>query len=131
MAQSPYERRFSWLPDFQAQIDMFEAAHPNIKVKLVNAGQGGDEYTKLRAALKAGSGLPDVAGIEGQLIRSFEQLNALADIGKSSNKSPGSITNWALNPISNSDKDTCNAAGQRPDRRSVSNDLFDQYKFEL
>jgi hypothetical protein len=31
---------WSWLPDFQKQIDLFEKAHPNIKVQLVNAGQG-------------------------------------------------------------------------------------------
>ena len=35
---------WAWLPDFQAQVDMFEKAHKNIKVKLVNAGQGEDEY---------------------------------------------------------------------------------------
>ena len=86
MAQAPVELTlWSWLPNFQDQVDMFEAAHPNIKVKLVNAGQGGDEYTKLRAALKAGSGVPDVAHIEFQLVRSFEQLNALADIGQWAN----------------------------------------------
>jgi ABC-type glycerol-3-phosphate transport system substrate-binding protein len=45
---------WSWLPNFQAQVDLFQAAHPRIKVKLVNAGQGNDEYTKLRAGLKAG-----------------------------------------------------------------------------
>jgi multiple sugar transport system substrate-binding protein len=44
MAQDPVELTlWSWLPNFQDQVDMFEAAHPNIKVKLVNAGQGGDE----------------------------------------------------------------------------------------
>jgi len=31
---------WSWLPNFQAQVDLFEKAHPNIRVKLVNAGQG-------------------------------------------------------------------------------------------
>src|SRR5262249_21039245 len=76
---------WAWLPDFQAQIDLFEAAHPNIKVKLVNAGQGGAQYTNLRAGLKAGSGLPDVCHVEFQVVRSFWQLNALADIGEWAN----------------------------------------------
>ena len=76
---------WSWLPNFQAQLDLFEAAHPNIKVKLINAGQGPEEYTNLRAGLKAGSGLPDVCHVEFQMVRSFKQLNALADIGKSAN----------------------------------------------
>ena len=31
---------WSWVPDLQLQVDMFNAAHPGIQVELVNAGQG-------------------------------------------------------------------------------------------
>ena len=95
-AQSPVQLTlWSWLPNFQDQVSLFEAAHPNIKVNLINAGQGGDEYTKLRAALKAGSGLPDVCHLEFQLVRSFEQLKALADIGPSANAHKDEFAAWA------------------------------------
>ena len=30
---------WAWLPDFQTQVDMFEKAHKNIKVKLVPSGR--------------------------------------------------------------------------------------------
>ena len=95
---------WSWLPDFQAQVDLFQTAHPSIKVKLVNAGQGNDEYTKLRAGLKAGSGLPDVCHIEFQLVRSFRQLNALADIGEWANPHKGEFAAWCWNQVSDDDK---------------------------
>jgi multiple sugar transport system substrate-binding protein len=82
LAQEPVTLTvWAWLPDFQKQIDLFLKAHPSIKVELVNAGQGNPHYTKLRAALQAGSGLPDVVHMEFQLVRSFGQINALADLG--------------------------------------------------
>ena len=76
---------WSWLPNFQTQVDMFNAAHPGIQVKLVNAGQGAPEYQAVRAGLKAGSGLPDVVHIEFQFLESFRQVDAFADIGQWAN----------------------------------------------
>ena len=60
--------------------DLFTAAHPNIEVELVNAGQGGPQYQNLRAGMQAGSGLPDVAHMEFQFINSFRQTDAFLDI---------------------------------------------------
>jgi len=48
---------WSWVPDLQLQVDMFNGAHPGIQIELVNAGQGNPEYQAVRAGLKAGSGL--------------------------------------------------------------------------
>ena len=48
---------WSWVPDLQLQVDMFNAAHPGIEVELVNAGQGDPQYQAVRAGLQAGSGL--------------------------------------------------------------------------
>jgi multiple sugar transport system substrate-binding protein len=55
---------WSWVPDLQLQVDMFNAAHPGIQIELVNAGQGDPQYQAVRAGLQAGSGLPD-AGTDG------------------------------------------------------------------
>jgi multiple sugar transport system substrate-binding protein len=30
---------WSWVPDIQNEIQLFEEAHPNIKIKYINAGQ--------------------------------------------------------------------------------------------
>ena len=77
---------WSWVPDLQLQVDMFNAAHPGIQVELVNAGQGDPEYQAVRAGLQAGSGLPDVVQIEFQHLESFRQLGAFADIGEWANQ---------------------------------------------
>ena len=127
-AQGPVQLTlWSWLPNFRDQVDLFEAAHPNIKVNLVNAGQGGDEYTKLRAALKAGSGLPDVCHIEFQLVRSFEQLKALADIGPQANAHKDEFAAWAWNQVSDGDRVYAMPWDSGPIAILYRNDVFEQH----
>lgn len=71
---------WTWVPDIQNQIDLFEAEYPAIDVELVNVGQGADHYLKLRSALQAGEGAPDVAQIEFQHIESFALGDNLLDL---------------------------------------------------
>ncbi len=71
---------WSWLPDFQTELDMCEAANPGLKFRLTNAGQAGPEYAKLRTALKAGTGAPDIVQLELDMVRSFAQVHGLADL---------------------------------------------------
>ena len=131
-AQSPVQLTlWSWLPNFQDQVSLFEAAHPNIKVNLVNAGQGGDEYTKLRAALKAGSGLPDVCHLEFQLVRSFEQLKALADIGPSANAHKDEFAAWAWSQVSDGDKVYAMPWDSGPIAVLYRNDVFEKYNLTV
>src|SRR4051812_12204343 len=73
---------WAWTPNTQAELDLFTKAFPNISVKLENAGQGPDEYVKLRNAIRAGTGLPDVGQVEFTNIPGFRQLEALLDMGQ-------------------------------------------------
>lgn len=86
---------WTWTPGSAESVAMFEKAHPNIKVKLVNAGQGAAEYTKLRTALKAGSGAPDVVQVEYQFIPSFTITKNLVDLNKyGADKIKGDYASW-------------------------------------
>src|SRR4051812_47998514 len=67
---------WSWIPHLQDEVDLFNRSHLDVQVKLVNAGHGGNEYVKLRTAMKAGSGAPDVVQIEFQELQTFELLNS-------------------------------------------------------
>ena len=70
--QTPTELTFwTWVPDIEKEVALFQKKYPAIKVNVVNAGQGEPQYTKLRTALKAGNGAPDVAQIEFQYIPTF------------------------------------------------------------
>ncbi|TMR92743.1 ABC transporter substrate-binding protein [Nonomuraea basaltis] len=79
--QTPTELTFwTWVPEIEKEVALFEKKYPAIDVKVVNAGQGEPQYTKLRTALKAGSGAPDVVQIEFQYIPTFTITNNLLDL---------------------------------------------------
>ncbi|MFJ8532361.1 extracellular solute-binding protein [Streptomyces sp. NPDC093591] len=71
---------WTWAPDIQHEVALFEQKYPAIKVKVVNAGQGVEHYTKLRTALKAGTGAPDMAQIEYQAVPTFTITDSLLDL---------------------------------------------------
>ncbi|MFC0430604.1 sugar ABC transporter substrate-binding protein [Kutzneria buriramensis] len=73
---------WTWTPSAKAQVEAFEKEYPKVKVNLVNAGTGNDQYTKLQNAVKAGSGGPDVAQIEYQALPQFALTGALADLNQ-------------------------------------------------
>ncbi|MFD5748863.1 ABC transporter substrate-binding protein [Streptomyces sp. NPDC127033] len=58
----------------------FEAAHPKVKVKVVNAGTSKDEYTALQNAIAAGKGVPDVAQVEYFALSQFSLAKSVADL---------------------------------------------------
>jgi multiple sugar transport system substrate-binding protein len=123
---------WSWLPDFQAQVDMFEKAHKNIKVKLVNAGQGEPEYEKLRTALKAGEGAPDVVHMEFQYIPTFKQIDGLADISEyGANDYKSDYASWTWDQVSEGDTVYAMPWDSGPMALLYRNDIFDKYGIEV
>jgi multiple sugar transport system substrate-binding protein len=71
---------WTWVPNIQEEVALFEKKYPAIKVNVVNAGQGAAQYTKLRTALQAGSGAPDVCQIEYEYIPTFTLTDSLLDL---------------------------------------------------
>jgi multiple sugar transport system substrate-binding protein len=71
---------WTWLPKMDQEVTLFEQSHPDITIQVVNAGQGAADYQKLRTAFKAGSGAPDLAQVEYQVLPSFEVTKNLTDI---------------------------------------------------
>ncbi|GIH15257.1 sugar ABC transporter substrate-binding protein [Rugosimonospora africana] len=71
---------WTWVPDISKEVDVFRQKYPAIKVNVVNPGQGTPAYTKLRTALKAGKGAPDLAQIEYQYIPTFSITKSLVDL---------------------------------------------------
>jgi len=96
---------WAWTPGTQDVVNMFQAKYPNIKVNLQNVGQGAPHYVKLRDAIKAGTGLPDVAQMEFNSIPSFKALQALADMGANgANDSKDKFVDWTWKSASDGDK---------------------------
>ncbi|MDX6252184.1 MAG: multiple sugar transport system substrate-binding protein [Kribbellaceae bacterium] len=103
--QTPTELTFwTWVPNIQKEVDLFQKKYPAIKVKVVNAGQGEPQYTKLRTALKAGSGAPDAVQIEFQYIPTFSITDSLLDLrpyGATALKDK--FVDWTWKQVSGSD----------------------------
>ena len=68
---------WAWAPQDKDIVAAFEKQYPKITVNLVNAGTSTTEYSKLQNAVKAGSGMPDVAQIEYYALPQFALSGAL------------------------------------------------------
>ena len=119
---------WSWVPNIQNEINLFEASHANIKIKLVNAGQSNPEYTKLRTALKAGSGAPDVVQIEFQYIPTFVLTGKLVDLAQyGANAIQNDYVPWAWSQVTQSGKVYAIPQDSGPMGLLYRQDIFDQY----
>ncbi|GLX10136.1 sugar ABC transporter substrate-binding protein [Microbispora sp. NBRC 16548] len=72
---------WAWEPTLKQVVADFQAKYPKVKVNLVNAGTGNDQYTALQNAIKAGSGVPDVAQVEYYALPQFALAKSVADLG--------------------------------------------------
>ncbi|GAB2923578.1 ABC transporter substrate-binding protein [Streptomyces heilongjiangensis] len=103
--RTPTELTFwTWVPNIAKEVALFEKKYPAVKVKVVNAGQGTPQYTKLRTALKAGTGAPDLVQIEYQAIPTFTITDSLLDLrpyGASALES--TFVDWTWGQVSGSD----------------------------
>jgi multiple sugar transport system substrate-binding protein len=92
---------WTWVPDIQNQVDMFMEEYPEIDVEVVNVGQGADHYQKLRSALEAGTGAPDVAQMEFQHISSFRLGDNLLDLAPyGATELEGDYPEWVWSQVS-------------------------------
>ncbi|SFR70457.1 multiple sugar transport system substrate-binding protein [Agromyces sp. CF514] len=71
---------WTWVPDIENEVKLFEEKYPAIDVTVENVGQGLPHYQKLRSAIEAGEGAPDVAQLEYQYIPSFVLNQSLLDL---------------------------------------------------
>jgi multiple sugar transport system substrate-binding protein len=93
---------WTWVPNIQKEVDLFTAKYPKITVNVVNTTGGSTHYPKLRAALKAGKGVPDVAQMEYDYIASFTQTKSLLDLNSLGAKALASdYVDWVWNQVSN------------------------------
>jgi multiple sugar transport system substrate-binding protein len=82
-------------------VTQFNATHPNICVTLQDPGAGSGEYVPLDNALKAGTGAPDVAEVEFDLLPSYEIQHYLVNlVPYGADKYKSLFASWAWNQVS-------------------------------
>lgn len=73
---------WAWEPTLDQVAEAFEAEHEGVTVDLVNVGTGDEHYTNLQNAMRAGSGLPDVAQVEYFAIPQYILGESLMDLSE-------------------------------------------------
>ena len=128
--QTPTEITFwTWVPDIQKEVNLFQKKYPAIKVNVVNAGQGEPQYTKLRTALKAGTGAPDAAQIEFQYIPTFSITDSLLDLRPyGADALKDKFVDWTWKQVSGSDGQVWGIPQDTgPMGMLYRQDIFDKY----
>jgi multiple sugar transport system substrate-binding protein len=92
---------WTWVPDIENEVALFEKKYPQIDVTVENVGQGGEHYQKVRTALQSGDGAPDVIQVEYQYIPSFNLTNSLLDLrAHGADDISGDYVDWAWKQVS-------------------------------
>jgi multiple sugar transport system substrate-binding protein len=123
---------WTWVGGIEDEVKLFEDKYPNIKVKVVNAGQGSAEYTKLRTALKAGTGAPDVVQVEFQFIPTFTTTGDLLDLSRyGANSVKDKFVDWTWSQVSQDGKVYGVPQDTGPMGMLYRQDIFDKYGIEV
>lgn len=95
---------WAWVPGMSRAVNAFNASHPNICVTLQDPGAGTGEYVPLDNALKAGTGAPDVAEVEFDLLPSYEIQHYLVNlVPYGADKYKPNFATWAWSQVSQGD----------------------------
>lgn len=95
---------WTWVPDIQNQVDLFEKKYPAIKVTVENVGNATPHYQKVRTALKSGEGAPDVVQMEYQYLASFNQTKSLLDLAPyGATELSSTYVDWVWNQVKQGD----------------------------
>jgi multiple sugar transport system substrate-binding protein len=70
---------WTWVPNSQVAVDAFEKKYPNINVELVQTNAAEHEQ-RLRTAISAGTGIPDVVGLQNYSVSSFVLTKDILDL---------------------------------------------------
>jgi len=120
---------WTWVPNIDKEVALFEKKYPAINVKVVNVGQGPTHYKKLRTALTAGSGTPDVAQVEFQYIPTFALTNSLVDLRPyGAEERKADFVDWTWKQVSGQDGQVwAFPQDTGPMGMLYRKDLFDKY----
>jgi multiple sugar transport system substrate-binding protein len=92
---------WAWVPGIARAVTKFNATHPSICVTLEDVGAGSPQYVKIADAIKAGSGVPDVAEVEFDELPSFEVTHDVVNLASyGANKYKSDFVPWAWQEVS-------------------------------
>lgn len=71
---------WAWYGGFEKVADDFNDKHDDVQVCWTGSSSGAEAYTKLNTTIEAGTGAPDIAMLEGDVIPGYVLQGALVDL---------------------------------------------------
>jgi multiple sugar transport system substrate-binding protein len=123
---------WAWEPTLKQVVADFQAKYPKVKVNLVNAGTGNDQYTALQNAIKAGSGVPDVAQVEYYALPQFALGKSVTDLTSfGADKLEGTFTPGPWSSVHSGTGIYGLPMDSGPMALFYNKDVFDKHKIEV
>jgi multiple sugar transport system substrate-binding protein len=123
---------WAWYPEFKAVVEHFNATHTDVQVEWTQAGIGLDEYTKLKTALAAGTGAPDVVMLEFQELPTIQVTKHLVNMGRyGANAAKNDYAPWAWEQVSEGDTVYAIPVDGGPMAMLYRQDIFDRYQLTV
>ncbi|GLW33163.1 sugar ABC transporter substrate-binding protein [Actinoplanes regularis] len=119
---------WAWEPTLTKVVADFQIKYPKVKVNLIKNGSGNDQYTALQNAIKAGTGVPDVAQIEYYALSQFALSKAVTDLNTFGAKSlDGTFTPGPWSSVHAGDKIYGLPMDSGPMALFYNKEVFDKY----
>jgi multiple sugar transport system substrate-binding protein len=123
---------WAWYPQFDKVVEKFNETHDDVQIEWTNAGVSEDVYAKLRTALEAGSGAPDVTQMEYSELPAFQVTGSLADIGQyGANEVKDDYPEWVWGQVSDGDSVYAIPVDAGPIVMFYREDLYEEYGLEV
>ncbi|WP_430792036.1 ABC transporter substrate-binding protein [Actinoplanes sp. G11-F43] len=123
---------WAWDTTITKVVADFQTKYPNVKINLVNAGQGNDQYVALQNAITAGTGVPDVAQIEYYALPQFALAKTVTELdGYGATAMNGKFTPGTWNAVQSGGKIYGFPIDSGPMALFYNKEVFDKHKIEV
>ncbi|GAC1383478.1 MAG: extracellular solute-binding protein [Herpetosiphon sp.] len=91
---------WAWVEGSEEAVALWNKSHPNVQVKFTRTTAGTEHYNKVKAAVAAGTGGPDCAQVEFQLLTSLVVGGAIVPITKDVASAKDKFIDWTWQQVS-------------------------------
>ncbi|MDB5082639.1 MAG: putative solute-binding lipoprotein [Chloroflexi bacterium] len=122
---------WSWVLGSKESVDLWNRTHTNFKVNYTQTTSGTPHYNKVKAAVAAGSGGPDLAQIEFQLVTSLVVGGALQPITQEAAPYKAKFIDWTIQQVTLGNDIYAIPQDIGPMGLFYRKDIFDQYSLAV
>ena len=91
---------WAWVEGSEEAVELWNQTHPDVQVNFTRSTAGTEHYNKVKTAVAAGSGGPDVAQVEFQLLTSMVVTGAVQPITQQAASAQDQFIDWTWQQVS-------------------------------